>query len=49
MQIYAFEAKQQTKEAMLKEIKEYISVLEGRADKDSELYFVLGKSHAFME
>ena len=47
-QIYPVEAKQQTKEAMLKEMKEYVSILEGRGDKDSELYFVLGKSHALM-
>ena len=26
-------------------MKEYVSILEGRGDKDSELYFVLGKSH----
>ena len=29
-------------------MKEYMSVLEGRGDKDSEVYFVLGKSYALM-
>jgi tetratricopeptide (TPR) repeat protein len=48
LQIYPSEAKQQTKEAMTKEIKEYINVLEGRGDKDSEVYLVLGKSYALM-
>ena len=47
-QMYPVEVKQQTKEAMLKELMEYVTSLEGRGDKDSELYFVLGKSHALM-
>jgi hypothetical protein len=48
LQIYPIEIKQQTKAAMVKEMKEYISVLEGRGDKDSENFFVLGKTHALM-
>jgi tetratricopeptide (TPR) repeat protein len=48
LQIYPAEAKQQTKEAMSKEIMEYMSVLEGMGDKDSEVYLVLGKSYALM-
>jgi hypothetical protein len=48
LQIYPIEIKQQTKAAMAKEMKGYISVLEGRGDKDSENFFVLGKTHALM-
>jgi O-antigen ligase len=48
-QMYPVEVKEQTKEAMLREMKEYVGILEGRGDKDSELYFVLGKSYALME
>ena len=43
--IYAIEAKTKTTVAIFKEMKEYVSILEGREDKDSELYFVVGKSH----
>lgn len=48
LQIYPIEIKQQTKETMAKEMKEYMSILEGRGDKDSEIFFVLGKTHALM-
>jgi O-antigen ligase len=46
--IYPVEVIRESKEAMFKEMKEYINILEGRGDKDSELYLVLGKSHALM-
>jgi O-antigen ligase len=46
--IYPIEDKQQTKEAMAKEMEEYMSILESRGDKDSENFFVLGKTHALM-
>ena len=29
-------------------MEEYMSILEGRGDKDSENFFVLGKTHALM-
>jgi len=48
LQIYPASDKQETKKAMLSEIKEYISVLESRKDKDSEVYLTLGKSHALL-
>lgn len=48
LQIYSAADKQQTKKAMLSEIKEYMSVLESKRDKDSEVYLTLGKSHAFL-
>jgi len=46
--IYQSETNQQNRTAMLKELKEYIVTMERRKDKDSELYLVLGKSHALM-
>ena len=46
--IYQSETNQQNRTAMLKELKEYIVTMERRTDKDSELYFILGKSHALM-
>ena len=48
MQASFEETNQQSKAAMMKEMKEYMSILEGRGDKDSELYFVIGKSYALM-
>ena len=46
--IYQSETNQQNRTAMLTELKEYIVTMERRTDKDSELYFILGKSHALM-
>jgi tetratricopeptide (TPR) repeat protein len=43
LQIYPVESKHNLKESMLKEIKEYIAILEGKKDKDSEVFFILGK------
>lgn len=48
LQIYSAADKQQTKKAMLSEIKEYMSVSESRKDKDSEVFLTLGKSHALL-
>jgi O-antigen ligase len=48
LQIYPVESRQKTKEEMVKEIKEYMSVLESRGDKDSEVYFTLGRGYALM-
>ena len=48
LQIYPAADKQQTKKAMVSEIKEYMSVLESRRDKDSEVFLTLGKSHALL-
>jgi O-antigen ligase len=47
-QIYPMEAKLRSREAMLREMNEYVDILEGRGDKDSGVYFVLGKSHAII-
>jgi len=48
VQIYPAADKEQTKKAILTEIKEYMGVLEGKRDKDSEVFLILGKSHALL-
>jgi tetratricopeptide (TPR) repeat protein len=49
LQIYPVENKQDIKEAMAKEMTEYMNLLEYSKDKDSEIYLILGKSHALMK
>lgn len=49
LDMYSVEKKQGTRDSMLKEMTEYVSVLQGRGDKDSEVYFVLGKTYAATE
>jgi tetratricopeptide (TPR) repeat protein len=49
LEIYLSETRQGTRDSMLKEMTEYVSVLKGRGDKDSEVHFVLGKTYAAMQ
>jgi tetratricopeptide (TPR) repeat protein len=49
LQIYPAESKPDLKAAMAKEMTEYMDLLEGSRDKDSEIYLILGKSHALMK
>ncbi|NMD01886.1 MAG: hypothetical protein GYA71_01280, partial [Bacteroidales bacterium] len=49
LQIYPVENKQDLKEAMAKEMTEYMNLLEYSKDKDSEIYLILGKSHGLMK
>jgi O-antigen ligase len=48
LQIYPYESRQKTKVEMVKEMKGYLSVLECKGDKDSEVYFILGRGYALM-
>jgi O-antigen ligase len=48
LQIYPVESRQKTKVEMAKEMKEYMSILESRGNKDSEVYFILGRGYALM-